>query len=286
MITLATRRQLFAEEIEAIANLRTPGLVEALASVPREQFLPPPPWLVTGEGDFANARSLPDSDAGRVYHNYSVAIDPARQLFNGAPGNVAVAIDALGLQSGQRVLHIGAGLGYYTAIMAHVVGPSGHVTAIEVDDALAERARVHLAPLAWVDLRHGDGTGPLEGPFDAIFVSAGVTHPQDAWLEALVNEGRMILPLTATSPAMGATIGKGVLTRLTKRENGAFFDARLLMFISIYSGVGLRDDSLNAQLGQALARGPFQRITRLRRDAHEPNATCWLHAPTFCLASA
>jgi len=72
---LGLRRQFFAEEVAAIANLRTPELIDALRSVPREKFLRPGPWLVRGESDFGGARATPDADARYVYHNYSIAID-------------------------------------------------------------------------------------------------------------------------------------------------------------------------------------------------------------------
>src|SRR6478672_5095784 len=107
MIELDLRRRFFADEIAAVANLRTPTLVDALASIPRERFLPQGPWQVTGEGAVAGAaaRQTPDADPQHVYHNYAVAIDAERMLFNGAPGLVAGTIDALNLQPGARVLH-------------------------------------------------------------------------------------------------------------------------------------------------------------------------------------
>src|SRR5436309_10813117 len=147
MTTLDLRRRFFAEELEAVCKLRSPHLVDAFATVPREQFLGPGPWMVLAESpsmpgaaSFSaaglNLRTTPDADPGRVYHNIAVAIDPARQLFNGQPGTLAVWLDALDLAPGARVLHVGAGLGYYTAIMAQAVGPSGRVVAFEVDETL------------------------------------------------------------------------------------------------------------------------------------------------------
>ena len=139
---LDVRRRFFAEEIEAVARLRSAALVDALAAVPREGFLPPGPWTVMAESDFtgmspAKTRLTADADPARVYHNIGVAIDPERQLFNGQPATLAPWIDALELAPGSRVLHVGAGLGYYTAVMARCVGETGRVLAFEADEALA-----------------------------------------------------------------------------------------------------------------------------------------------------
>jgi protein-L-isoaspartate(D-aspartate) O-methyltransferase len=231
--------------------------------------------------DLAGARTTPDADARHVYHNYSIAIDAARQLFNGAPAIVAACIDALTLTHGERVLHIGAGLGYYSGLLAHVVGAQGRVVAVEVDSVLASEARANLADVPCVDVRLGDSTELAGESFDAIFVSTGVTHPQRTWLDALAPGGRMVLPLTATLPAMGP-IGKGFQAVFTKTDRHTF-SARVLAMTAIYSGVGLRDERLNARLGQAMARSPIPRFSSLRTDPHSPSSSCWLHAEEFCL---
>jgi protein-L-isoaspartate(D-aspartate) O-methyltransferase len=278
MIPIELRRQAYAEEIEAVADLTTPGLVAALATVPRERFLPAGPWTVRGEVAPERPRRTPDADPGRVYHNISVAIDPARQLFNGAPSTVASFIDALVLVRGTRVLHVGAGTGYYSAVMGKVVGESGRVVAVEADAALADQAQQNLREMPWVEVRHA---APDER-FDAILVNAGVTHPQPAWLDALAIGGRMMLPLTVTMPAMGH-LGKGFMTFLRKID-GATFDARAQTLTMIYSAVGLRDERLNETLGKAMMRTPFPPFTRLRRDPHDEGAGCWFHATEFCFS--
>jgi protein-L-isoaspartate(D-aspartate) O-methyltransferase len=158
------------------------------------------------------------------------------------------------------------------------------VVAFEVDEVLAREARANLTPYPWVDARCGDASRPLEETFDAILVNAGVTHPLDSWLDALAPGGRMLLPLTGTMTAMGAHIGKGLVLLLTKQDAGDLA-ARTITVVAIYSAVGLRDAEMNTRLGKAMMSGParWQAIKRLRRDAHEPAATCWLHGPTFCL---
>jgi protein-L-isoaspartate(D-aspartate) O-methyltransferase len=283
-VTPESRRRFFAEEIEALANLETPSLIDALAAVPRERFLRPGPWLVRGEADITGGpRRTPDADPRHTYHNYSIAIDPERQLFNGTPSLLAAMIDRLALKAGARVLHVGAGLGYYSALLGQVVGETGRVLAIEVDPALAAEAASNLSSMAWVEMRCGDGVALHGETFDAILVNAGVTHPQQVWLDALSSEGRLILPMTATMPAMG-TIGKGIMTLLTPGPDGDF-NVRVLSFVAIYSAIGLRDDMLNDALGKALMRSPFPKLRRLRRDPHEAATACWLHTPSWCLST-
>jgi protein-L-isoaspartate(D-aspartate) O-methyltransferase len=220
---LDLRRRFYAEELEAVCRLRSSALVDALASVPREQFLPPGPWTVTadvatGSGSGLQARVTADADPARVYHNIGVAIDPSRQLFNGHPGTIAPWIDALDVAPGGRVLHVGSGLGYYTAILAHIVGSGGRVVAFEADDVLANCARANLLPYTQVDARCGDASGQLAGPFDAVLVDVGLTHPLESWLDAVMPGGKPVLPLTSTIAAMGPNVGKGIVLLLTKQD--------------------------------------------------------------------
>ena len=280
---LRDRRRLYAEDIQVIANIRTPALVEALAHVPREKFLPPGPWLIRSEIDYGGGpRQTPDDDPRHVYHNVVIAIDPARQLFNGAPSLLSMCIDALGLTPGARALHVGCATGYYSALMAHTVGPSGSLTSIEVDEFLAASARSNLKDMDWVDVRHGDGTDVAPDSIDAILVNAGMTHPHESWLGALRPGGRLLLPLTFTTPPMGP-IGKGVMALVTR--NGDAWDARVVTMVAIYSAIDLRDDHMNDRVRDAFMRGLMPSFRRLRRDAHEPTATCWLHGDTFCFSA-
>ncbi len=166
--------------------------------------------------------------------------------------------------------------------MAHTVGARGSVTAIDIDEALADTARKNLADMEWVEVRHGNGTDVDAESVDAILVNAGMTHPHDAWLAALRPGGRLLLPLTFTVPAMG-TIGKGVMALVTR--SGDSWSARVVTMTAIYSGVGLRDDRLNDRIREAFMKGGLPVFTRMRRDPHEPAASCWLHGDTFCFST-
>ncbi len=284
-VDLAPQRRFFADELDAVCGLQTRGLTEAFAAVERERFLPPGPWDVLSMTDYtptagANTRKTADADPRRVYHNIGIAIDSARRLFNGHPATLAAWIDALALVPGARVLHVGAGTGYYTAVMAHVIGATGRLVAIEVDHTLAATARANLASMPWVEVRHGDASGAVDGPFDAVLINAGVTHPREEWLDALAENGRLALPLTVQ---MMPTIGKGVMLMIT-RTAGAF-TVRPFGMVAIYSAIGLRDDAVNAALADILRKQPWPTATRLRREVHEASASCWLHGDGWCLST-
>lgn len=277
-------RRCYAEEIRAACNLRSTALVEAFASTPREQFLGPGPWMVRGvDADLgAPARLTNNADARHVYHNVSIAIDPARQLYNGQPGTLAMWLDALDLKPGARVLHVGCATGYYTAILAHMVGSAGYVTAIEVDTGLAERAKGNLGTLDWVETRQRDGTRDLPGNLDAIVINAGVTHPLAIWLDSLGDGGRMVMPLTFTVDQMPTNIGKGGVILVTRNQDA--YAARFISMVAIYSCVGVRNADLNERLRSTFVKGNWFSVRRLRRDPHEPAPACWLHGNDFCLA--
>jgi protein-L-isoaspartate(D-aspartate) O-methyltransferase len=229
------------------------------------------------------AYSPAGDDPSLVYHNVPIAIDASRDLYNGQPGLIARWIEDLAIGPGGRVLHIGAGTGYFTSIIGQVVGSGGHVWGIEVDDALAARARANVAEWPWISVDHGGGRSDLPSDVDAVLVNAGATHVLDEWLDALADGGRLLVPLTGAIPAMGATLGKGMMLRLTRA--GAAWPARVSSMIAIYSLVGTRDEAMNAALGRAMLSGDLMKVTRLRRDPHDAGPECRLHGATTCLSS-
>jgi SAM-dependent methyltransferase len=119
------------------------------------------------------ARDWTTDDPTRLYHpDLVVAIDARRGLNNGQPSGLALWLHFLELQPGNHILHVGCGLGYYTAVIATVVGPTGRVVAVEVDAALAAPARANLSAFDWVEVVEGDGGEYDPGQVDAILVNA------------------------------------------------------------------------------------------------------------------
>ena len=283
MIDLAVLRALYAEEIRAVANVRSAALVRAFATVPRERFLGPGPWQIVAPvlpGVFPY-RTSEDADPRHLYHNVLVAIDTTRRLNNGQPSFLAQCLDALDPQPGEHLVHVGCGVGYYTAIAAELVGPTGRVTAIEIDPDLAAQARENLRNVPQVAVVEGDGTRHDPGPSDAILVNAGATHPAPVWLDSLRSGGRLLVPLTVALDTLGH--GRGAMLRIVRHADA--FAARFISEVGIFPCIGARDPELNTQLAAAFRRHTGELVQSLRRDRHEPVETCWLHGEGFCLST-
>jgi protein-L-isoaspartate(D-aspartate) O-methyltransferase len=287
MMTLEDCRAFYAQEIRFAANLTTPGLVEAFARVPREKFLGPPPWLIGS----ATARALSVAGMGQmsyasvedprdVYHNVVISLDRSKDINNGQPGSLALWIDALALKPDDCVFHLGCGAGYYTAIMAEIVGAGGSVVGVELDPGLAARAKENLAAYANVTVHAGDGTGFDPGLCDAIFVNCGVTHPQSIWLNGLREGGRLIAPFTM---AINPAIGQGIMTKIVRNSVG--YSAEMVSPVAIFSGGSLRDPALEPLMAKALRGGGLLKLKSVRRDAHEATETCVIHASEVCLST-
>jgi protein-L-isoaspartate(D-aspartate) O-methyltransferase len=279
-VDLSDIRRHFAEEIRAVANILSEALIDAFAKVPREHFLGPGPWRIMSDRS-EDYRTTDDADPRRLYHNILVAIDPDRGLNNGQPSYLAFCIDTLDIKEGDRVLHVGCGVGYYTAIMAEVIGASGHITGVEIDADLASRSRENLKYLRQVEVAQGNGVEYDPGPCDAIFINAGVTHPSPVWLDSLLPGGRLILYLTVAFD--DSSIGRGFMLKVKREERG--YTARFLYQVSVFHCEGSRDEIANQRLREAFMRGEWGSVQSLRREAHELSEACWLHGDGFCLST-
>ena len=287
MSALDAIRQYYAEELRAVANLQSEALVRAFAKVPREHFLGPGPWqilnpshLIDDNNEATYYRDTADADPKQLYHNILVAIDAKRSLNNGQPSFVATLIDSLELNPGDRVLHIGCGTGYYSAIMAEVIGADGHLIAIEVDSELAVLARSNLKNVSQVEVLEADGGSVEPIPSDAILVNAGATHPRAAWLDSLRPGGRLILPLTVSNDS--DTPDSGQILKVKREPNG--FTASFICPTMIFPCFGARDPELNDKLKEAFQRGDVNSVRSLRRDPHDKDQSCWLHNQQFCIS--
>jgi protein-L-isoaspartate(D-aspartate) O-methyltransferase len=282
----AAARVLYAEEIRRLAELRSERVAQAFAEVRREAFLGPGPWMVWNSERWAY-EPTPAADPVHVYRDAPIAIAAERFLNNGQPSFVAKLIDALELQPGDRVVHVGAGTGYFTAIIAAAVGRDGRVIGIELDPELASRARRNLSAWPQATVVDADGCRHDAGAADAILVNAGASAPQSIWLDSLCLGGRLVLPLVRWPDRKEefAAGGTGIVLRITRGRDG--YDARVLGSVVIFPCIGGIDAAGDRNLADGLERlDVADGVRSLRRDPHEREPACWLHGDGYCLSSA
>jgi protein-L-isoaspartate(D-aspartate) O-methyltransferase len=272
-------RRAYAKQVLAAAGVADRRLENAFATVRREAFLGKGPWPILrwGRGYVPS----PNADASYLYADILVGILPDRNLNNGQPSFLASLIAAAGAKRGEHVVHIGAGVGYYTAILAQLVGRSGRVTAIEYDPVLAVRLAQNLTEAGNVAVIQGDGTTAAFDPADAILVNAGTVRPADHWLDRLAEGGRLILPMTAMGfPAADAS--RGAVFRIERR--GDEFHVRWISSVGIYPCHGMRDGVAEQALAAAFDAGGAEKVTRLYRRNNLPAEQTWLKGGGWCLA--
>jgi protein-L-isoaspartate(D-aspartate) O-methyltransferase len=286
-MTIEQYRRFYAEELRFVTNITSPALIEAFARVPREKFLGSGPWQVGSPElralsamGIGQANYVTVDDPRHLYHNVVVVIDQARDINNGQPSALARWMSDLDLKAGERVYHLGSGVGYYTAVMAEVVGPKGSVVASEVDPDLAPRARANLASYSNVTVHAGDGSEFDPGECDAMLINAGVTHPHALWLDRLREGGRLVLPITL---AISKTIGSGLMIKIMRGSGG--FSAQVSSPVAIFNCTSVRNPELEPQLRKALQTQTLFKVKSLRRDAHDQTDTCLVHAPGMCLST-
>ena len=223
-------RRAYAKQVMVPFNVAHPRVEAAFAAVRREAFLGPGPWPILQSRRYV---TTPDDDPVYLYQDLLVGIVPECRLNNGQPSGHAMLIGRADPQPGEHAVHIGAGVGYYTAIIAHMVDTDGRVTAIEYDLDLAARLAVNFASQPNVRAVEGDGTKIDFDPADVIYVNAGATRPVDLWLDRLNDGGRLILPLTRNKDAGGAWFG------IERRGDGFF--AKWIFAADLFPCEGARD---------------------------------------------
>jgi protein-L-isoaspartate(D-aspartate) O-methyltransferase len=265
-VTNATAlRSYYARLIGGKAGIDDAGLIDALATVERERFVGPGPWKVNCfAGGYVDT---PTDDLAFLYQDVVVALDPERQINNGEPHLHARCLAALRLGGGETAVHVGCGTGYYTAILAHLVGPTGVVYGYEIEADLARRAQANLAPWRHVTVAAQSAAEGHLPACDVIYVSAGATRPPNSWLDALNPGGRLLFPLTPRT-------GLGGMLLVTRSAGHSVFEARFVQPAAFIACEGARDDAEAHDLGKAFARGDWRNVKSLRRHG-PPDASCW-----------
>jgi protein-L-isoaspartate(D-aspartate) O-methyltransferase len=167
-------------------NISSPAVEAAFRAVPRHLFLPGVPLEEVYRDQAIMTKYL---------NGTRIPISSSSQ-----PAIMAIMLEQLQLEPGQRVLEIGAGTGYNAALMAHIVGEKGLVVSIDIDEDTVEMARAHLAAAGYARvhaLRADGGQGyPGAAPYDRIILSVGSSDILPAWREQLRTGGRLVMPLS------------------------------------------------------------------------------------------
>jgi protein-L-isoaspartate(D-aspartate) O-methyltransferase len=247
-------RGFYAKLMAGASRSRDPRLERVFELVPREAFLPPGPWKMMVGDSYVDT---PSADPLYLYQNTLVALDAEKGINNGEPFLHAAWIGAVAPQSGEIVTHIGAGTGYYSAILSMLVLPGGRVHAFEIDERLAATARDNLLPFENACVTSGDAASLPVPPSDLIYVNAGVAAPPVAWLQALRPGARMIFPWRPSKAV-------GIAVLVTARSSG--FEVKPLMPAWFISCIGASEtpEESTAVNGNAAWRSRSLHLTTQR----------------------
>ena len=206
----ANEREFMVRTQIAARGIRDRRVLDAMRRVPRDRF-------------------VPASYSSESYADYPLPIGSGQTISQ--PFIVAFALEALALRGGERVLEIGTGSGYQTAILARL---ASRVFSVERIASLLTGARAALESLSVenVELKLGDGfLGCIEeAPYDAILLSAAPRDIPGALLAQLRDGGRLVGPI--------GDFGAQALVRVTRR--GTNFDTEALLdvaFVPMLGGV-------------------------------------------------
>ena len=168
------REEMVTQQLEA-RGIHNSKVLEAFARVPRHRF-------------------VDEALQSRAYGDHALPIGGGQTISQ--PYMVALMTEALSLSGGEKILEIGTGSGYQTAILAEF---TPRLFSIERDPEISRMAAQRLASLGYTNviLKTGDGTlgWPEHAPFDRILVTAGAPGVPASLLEQLGDPGRLVLPV-------------------------------------------------------------------------------------------
>lgn len=158
------------------------AVLGAFGAVPREEF-------------------LPRRERARAGYNGPLHIGHGQT--NSQPRTVEAMLRLLDIQPGDRILDVGSGSGWTTALLAHLTGPTGRVLGVEIEADLVEFGSANLARTnqPWASIRAaapGVLGLPEEAPYDKILVSAEPQTLPTSLLDQLDDPGRMVIPVAGT----------------------------------------------------------------------------------------
>jgi protein-L-isoaspartate(D-aspartate) O-methyltransferase len=209
------RDRMVAEQLRA-RGIRNGRVLDVMGRIPRHRF-------------------VQEALVGRAYGDIPLPIGDGQTISQ--PYMVALMSEALGLRGGERVLEVGTGSGYQTAVLAEL---AGKVYSVERVRSLAERALQLLGDLGYYNIRIRVGDGSLgwedEAPFDAILITAGAPEVPALLAAQLGEGGRLVAPVGSPDAQ--------ILRRAVRRPDGMVTeDLTGCVFVKLVGAGGWPDDS-------------------------------------------
>ncbi|MCA6110485.1 protein-L-isoaspartate O-methyltransferase family protein [Bradyrhizobium cenepequi] len=268
-------RSFYAKLICTAAKLDDPRIEEAFRSVKREPFAGPGPWWLN-LGAYPYVQT-PDDDPAFLYQDLLLALDHARGINIGMPSAHAYWLGACNIKEAETVVQVGAGSGYYTAILAHLVGADGRVYGYEIDEVFAARARENLRDVHQAEVRTQSGIASDLPQADLIYVCAGAAQPSRMWLDALRPGGRLLFPLAPQGV-------QGGMLLITRPDRGSAWPAKFVSRAAFVGCVGLQDEEAGRRLTEAFSKD-WDRVRWLRLGGL-PDDSCWFAGDGWWLSTA
>jgi protein-L-isoaspartate(D-aspartate) O-methyltransferase len=158
--------------------IKTESVKQAFLTIPREAFLP---------------------DSLKNYAYVDTPLDIGHGQTISAPHMVAIMCESLDLKNCQKILEVGTGSGYHAAIVAQLVGETGHVYTIERFESLAKKAKENLTHIGCTNVivEVGDGSCglPLYQPYDRIYVTCAAPDLPQPLIDQLRDCGKLLVPI-------------------------------------------------------------------------------------------
>ncbi len=277
-------REALVSFIDGFGTFRTLRVKDAFRTVPRHLFLPgvdltmayaPKPVVTRRAGDGSAVSSA------------------------SSPHVVATMLEQLDAVPGHRVLEIGAATGINAALLAELVGPTGAVVTIELDDDLAAGARTNLTAAGYdqVEVICGDGAlgHPARAPYDRIIVTAGAWDVVSAWWHQLALGGRLVVPLRLhgsgltrsiafdlTQPGLMVSTGAAVCGFVPMRGTAEMSEPQVRLADDVILTFDADDLPDEAALAQALIPPADEHWTgvQVRHDEPAEHLDLWLATTT------
>jgi len=185
-------------------------------------------------------------------------------------------------------VHVGAGAGYYSAILAELAGPQGQVTAVEFDAELAEMTAANLKDRSNVGVVHDDGARHPQAEAECIYVNFAVERPAQRWIEGLSCNGRLVIPLAApaesASPERPRFSEAGAAFRIERSAAGFAAQWISRVFFVCAEGELALDTPGRAALRAAFAKGGAGSVRSLIWKRPADPDKCWFWSPQWALS--